>query len=46
MELSSILLTVRATELSDRIDKSLVELGGPPESGLGIGGQDQASIHR
>nr|CAN62026.1 hypothetical protein VITISV_005440 [Vitis vinifera] len=36
--------TIGATELSNSINKSLVELGGPAEAGLGIGGENQASI--
>lgn len=35
---------IGATELSNSINKSLVELGGPAEAGLGIGGENQASI--
>lgn len=36
--------TVGAAELSNSIDESLVELGGPAEAGLGVRSEDQARI--
>ena len=37
-------LTTSTAELSDGVDESLVEVGGPTEAGLGIGGQDEAWV--
>lgn len=36
--------TVRAAELSNGVDESVVEVGGPPEAGLGIRSQHNAWV--
>jgi hypothetical protein len=36
--------TVRAAELRDGVDEAFMELDGPPEAGLGVGGEDQARV--
>ena len=36
--------TVGAAELHDGVDEALVELDGPPEAGLGVGGEDEARV--
>ena len=36
--------TIRATKLSDSVDKALVELDGPTETGFGVGGEDETGI--
>jgi hypothetical protein len=35
--------TVRASELGDGIDEAVMELGCPPEAGLGVGGEDETA---
>jgi hypothetical protein len=36
--------TVRSAELRNGIDEALMELDGPPEPGLGVGGEDEARV--
>jgi hypothetical protein len=37
------LRTIGASELGDGIDEAVMELGRPPEAGLGVGGEDEAA---
>lgn len=45
-EEEEIALTVRSTELSDSINKPLMELRRPPEPGLRIRGPQHLAVHR
>ena len=38
------ILTLRASELFDSVDESLVELRSPFESGLGVAGEDEVHV--